>query len=359
MSKLKPIPTPLKIRWHLLRLQLLPLFVCGGATLAVISLWTDVSGPVGIPGEVEVITGAVSAPDAGFLSGVQVERFSRLEEGEIIGWLITNPPALAHSSLAVLKAEIELTRLGWMDPVLDQQRNLLQVESIKFDLLSARADIAIGNIQLAQARRELARKEELSARGILSQDDLEIAQLRAEVLEAEIAANEKLAAQLERSLTSLGGEEGESPNVPDALRATLALQSERLKLLEEQLRPVPLRAPIAGNVGEVFYRKDQYIAAGEQILTIITPGSDAIIAYLRQPLTVVPTVGGPVEIRSRRRDKLSAAGEIIAIGPQMQELSPGLQRPLPFRYDSGLAIKVSLPPELDLLPGEIVDIVLQ
>jgi HlyD family secretion protein len=359
MSKLKPIPTPWKIRCLQWRLQLLPVFVCGGASLGVLSLWNDVAEPIGIPGEVEIVTGTISSPDAGYLTEVQAERFSRVEAGETMGFLITTPPDLAASSLAVLKAEIELTRLGWIDPVLDQQRNLLQLEGLKLDSLAARADLAIASIQLLQARRELARKEQLFTGGMLAQENLEDARLRVDVLEAEVAGKEQLASQLERALTSLGGREGESPNLPDALRATLALQGERLKLLEAQLRPVPLRAPITGLVEEVYRRNGEYLTAGEAVLSISAPRTETIVAYLRQPLAVQPAVGTPVEIRTRRRDKLTAAGEIVAIGPHMQEITPALRRPVAFRHDSGLPVKISLPPELGLLPGETVDIFLR
>lgn len=359
MSKLKPIPTPLSIRWQQLRLQLLPVLVCGGASLGVLSLWTDLAEPVGIPGEVEAVAGAIAAPDAGFLAELEAEPFTWLEAGETVGWLITTPPDLAASSLAVLRAEIELTRLGWIDPVLDQQRNLLQLESLKLDSLAARADLAIAQIQLLQARRELARKEQLSDTGMLAQDALEQARLRVDVLEAEVAGKEEVTNQLAHSLTGLGAREGDAPNLPDALNATLALQSERLKLLEAELRPLPLRAPMGGMVNELYHRNGEYVGAGETILSINAARSDAIVAYLRQPLSVQPTVGTQVEIRSRRRQKISGTGEIVAVGAHIQELSPALRRPVALRNDSGLPIKVSLPPELGLLPGEAVDIVLR
>lgn len=346
------------MRWQQMRVQLLPLFVCGGAAAAVVFLWSDVSGPVGIPGEVEIVASQVAAADAGMLAEIRVQRFDRLEAGETVGWLITNPPELTRSSLAVLQAEIELTRLGWIDPVLDQQRNLLQVETLKLDLLAAQTELAINKIQLMQAERDLVRKDQLFQSNMIAEETLEAARLMAEVLAAEVTGNEELAAQIGRSVTNLGGLEGEGPDFSTALRASLALQTERLRQLEAELSPVPLRAPIGGIVSDLFRGNGEYVAAGEPILSISAPESEAIVAFLRQPLAV-PSVGTPVEIHSRRSDRLHGTGQVIAVGPHVQEMTPGLQRPVPFRYESGLPVKVSLPPELKLLPGEIVDLIFQ
>lgn len=359
MKKLTPIPIPLKQRWQDFRLQAVPYLVGCGTLVGVAYLWTEQSAPPAVLGEVEALVSEIISPGSGTLVQLGVTRFQEVEAGAHLGTVITTPPDVLHASLAILKAEIELTRLGWIDPFLDQQRNALQLEALKLDWLEQRATLAIRRIELQQAERDYRRVQRLHENRMVSDDEYDRALSQMRVLEATVSQVETLAAAMEQSLERLKvGRDGDD-FAPAALRATLALQEERLALQEAELRPMTLIAPISGTVMFIYRRNGEYVVEGEPILTIQSPHSERIVAYLRQPLTIDPAVGMTVEVAVRNGSRHYATSEIIHVGPQMELLGPVFLRPYVEHYQSGLPIAIRLPPELSLRPGELVDVSLR
>jgi multidrug resistance efflux pump len=337
----------------------LPILACGGALAAVAFLWQEQAGPSTSPGEVEAVFSEVISPGAGLVGLLHVDRFGQVEAGDPLVHLITTPPEVVHASLAVLKAEIELTRLGWFDPLLDQQRNALQLESAKLDWLEKRAAIAIRGIELQQAEREFIRVEKLFGTRMISEDEFDRARSRFEVLAETIRQESDLAEQMEVSLAGLRLRPGETDFAPAAMTAALTLQKERLHLLETQLRPITLFAPISGMVTSIDRFRGEHVVEGGRILTIRPDRAERIVAYLRQPLVVEPEVGMRVEVTTRGRPRQKAVAEIAAIGPQIEPLGPVFARPMSPYYESGLPVVLNIPPELRLRPGELVDVSLR
>lgn len=340
-------------------MQAIPLLACGGALVAVALLWKDHSTPPAMPGEVEAIVSEVTSPGAGMLTQLHVSRFEEVEAGEVIAQVITTPPEVLHASLAVLKAEIELTRLGWIDPLLDQQRNALQLESMKLDWLEKAATLAIRRIELLQAEREHDRVRRLFDTSFVSEEEYERAQNRVSVLNETVAQEAAVAEKMERALEGLRIQRPEEDFAPAALKATLAMQKERLALSEAELRPVSLVAPMSGTVMLLHRQNGQHVTEGEPILTIQSSRVARIVAYLRQPIQVEPEVGMQVEIASRSWTKQRALSEILFVGPQIEPLGPAFLRPSRQVHQSGLPVVIAVPRDLKLRPGELVDVVLQ
>lgn len=354
----EPIPIPFRQRWQAFRVLAIPVVIFAAALVAVVLLWHEQAAPRAIPGEVEAFASELTSPGSGTLVQFQVSRFQEVEGGAVLGQVLTTPPDVLHASLAVLKAEIELTRLGWIDPFLDQQRNALQLESLKLDWLESKATLAILRIELQQAEREHERTRRLFESGMVAEEEHERAQSLVTVLEERAAQGEILAGEIERSLDSLRiGRDGES-FAPAALIATLELQKERLALAEAELRPVNLVAPISGTIMLLHRRNGEHVAEGEAIATIQSPEAGRIVAYLRQPFDVEPAVGMTVEVASRNSAGKRAVSEILLVGPQMEALTEVFRRPFSNRYESGLPLVVALPADLEARPGELVDVTL-
>jgi hypothetical protein len=74
---------------------------------------------------------------------------------------------------------------------------------------------------------------------------------------------------------------------------------------------------------------------------------------------VEPTVGMKVEVRSRGVRRTVGQGEIIHVGPRMQLFDAPLRiRGMGNAQERGLPIVVTVPPEMKLRPGELVDLTL-
>jgi hypothetical protein len=136
------------------------------------------------------------------------------------------------------------------------------------------------------------------------------------------------------------------------------VQEQELKLLEAQLAPVSLTAPIDAVVSIVHRRGGENVLAGEPIVTLSALRGDRVVAFLRQPLNLEPTTNTLVEVRSRSLERAIGQGRVVAVGTQMEpilpQLLPGRSNPNVPEY--GLPILVSLPPEVPARPGEIVDL---
>ncbi len=357
MKERSPIPTPLKLRWREFRIQALPFLIFVGVVIAVAVLWRDQTRPGMLTGEVEGVTGVVTSPSAGGLAQLFIERFDEVEAGQTVGQVIRTPPDVLQSSLAVLKMEIELTRMGWFDPVLDQQRNLLQQEELRLDLLEKRTDLAIRRIELQQAERNEERYSRLHQQGHVSAEQYEQIRDLAEMLRTIVTEQEILVEETDQTLDRLrGGTSEPRADTADAIVAALNLHEERLKLIEAELRPAPLIAPISGMVSMIHRTNRANLAAGETILTIRSGAADQIIAYLKQPLRFEPQLGAQVNVRARNATKSHGIGEIISIGAQVEPLSPAHRTPFFDAYESGLPLLISLPPTLEVRPGEFVDV---
>lgn len=360
MSDLKPIPIPWKLRWREFRIKFLPMIICGGALLVIVKLWVDDEfGGRGLTGQVESMLSDVMAPVTGTLEQVTVNRFDEVEAGQFLGQVMVAPPEVLRSSIAVIQAEIELTRLGWFDPVLDQQRNIFDFENLKIDWLSERAALATQKIELDQAKRDYERLARLVGQRMVSQDEYEQARSRVEILQTTVSEMEimvdGMAQVIERQRVRTG-DEGTSIN--HAIEATMKLHNERLALQEAQMRPVPLFAPIAGTI-TFIHRRNGGIRSGDPIFTIRSMRAERIVSFVRQPLDWDPQVGMEVYVRPRGGGRGYGTGTILAVGPQIEILEEPFRGPVIGLHEAGLPILVSLPENLNIRPGEMVDLVVR
>ncbi|TVR50684.1 MAG: biotin/lipoyl-binding protein [Puniceicoccaceae bacterium] len=347
-------------RWRQFRTGLLPTLVFAGALLGVMVLWQEEAAPPSIQGEVFAAQSEVAAPVSGFLEFVNARPFHELREGDLVALVQVAPPERLQAALDVLRAEIELTRMGAIDPVLDQQRNLLNWQSLQQGWLQARAQLATIQVRLAQARRDFERFERLFADRQVSELDFEQARAALEVLEAEEEEVALLARTLKESIgqSRLHGEDVESP-LAASLRATLDWQEKRLRQLEQELEPVPVHAPIGGAITAFLRREGEFVREGDVLATIRSSQSEHIVGYVRAPTRLQPYEGMTLVVTPRGRRE-SAVAQVLKVGPRYESLGPAFQRAFsPHLEERALPLLVSLPPELGLRPGEIVDLRLQ
>jgi hypothetical protein len=121
--------------------------------------------------------------------------------------------------------------------------------------------------------------------------------------------------------------------------------------------PVTLRAPIAGMISGIFRHAGESTVEGELLLTINSPISDRVVAYLRQPYTVEPEIGLEVLMVTRERKPRRVVGAITQIGAQMEIITNALAFiRTGMLVDAGLPVVVSVPAESNIRPGEILDL---
>lgn len=358
---LSPIPRSRQVFWREYRRRVVPKLVFAGVLAALGVLWfAEIHSP-SLVGQVEPAVAVLNSPKTGILVDFNLERLQTVKAGDVVGQIITTDPQVLSSTLAVIQAEIGLLKLN-----LAPGRYAIQYDRLRLEWLSERSRLAGLKVKLQQAESELRRAKTLAQSKIVADSALEKMQAARDKLQADIEQRTSLVADMEKSLARNGPQTADTTGVgtpgstQDILRASIAVQEEKLRLSEAELSPVILRAPIDGTLDLIRHHSGETVLAGEPIATITALTSDHIVGYVRQPGSPRLTVGMPVEVRSRLSNKPYAQAAILTIGTRMEPINPLLlpptSNPVPVL---GLPVDISVPKNLNLLPGEIVDLVLR
>jgi multidrug resistance efflux pump len=353
------IPLPLRLREA--RLRWLPPLVWILAIAVLALLWGEhVSSPTMV-GQAEPVLANVSCHKPGVLTELRVNRFQKVKAGETVGQVMVTDPKILASSLAVIQAEIDMLRTGGMRPITDQQRTAISYDQLRLDWMRQRTQLATARVNLGLAETELQRMEELFKEKIVSQRMYEQSKAAWERLQQEVSELSKLVAEGEQSFQGLQftNRTALSTISSDPLHAAIAVQESKLRLTELELSPVLLKAPIDGSVSSILHRPGEAVTAGQTILTVATFNPVRIVGYLRPPVVIEPKPGMDVRIRTRSLHRQVGLAKIIEVGSQLENVpQPLLGQVKLANAELGLPIDISMPSNLQIRAGELVDITL-
>jgi multidrug resistance efflux pump len=354
-----PIPIPLKQRWREFRLRVIPMFVFGAVLLVIAVLWKDHVAAPTMVGQAEPVLANVSSYKAGVLAELRVGRFQRVKAGDPVGQVMITDPRILASSLAVIQAEIEMLRVN-MKPLVAQQRTAMDYDQLRLDWMKGRAQLATAEVNLQLAQAEYNRMQELFNDKIVSTRVYEQAKAAQDRSQREVEELTKLVAEGERSLKELQLTNTAEPSRISAdLIAAIAVQESKLRLTEAELSPIQLRAPMDGIVTTIHHRAGETVTAGQSILSIATLHPVRIVGYLRPPIMDEPKVGMSVRVRTRGPRREAGSARIVEVGSQLESVPATLMGAAKLAsVELGLPIDISLPPNLKIRPGELVDITL-
>jgi multidrug resistance efflux pump len=360
MISLPPIPTPPALRWREFRIKVLPPVVFAAVLTIAALLWVQHVTPPMVVGQVEATQAHVSSTKPGRLTQLQVDRFKTVRADEPVAIVIITDPRVLESSLALIRAEVEMLRVS-MTPVFDREQSEIRRERFRLEWLNQRVLLASAKVNLHYAEAEFARVSELyqTQTNVVSRAAYEVALRDRDALRAEVEEGTRAVAELEAAVQRLRLSQ---PNPSEAggeaaLRAAIAVQEERLRLAESELRPVTLTAPISGVVSMVYRRAGENIVAGEPILTITSSQPERIVAYVRHPMRFEPQVGMRLEVRSRSLDRAAGIGLVQQVAPNVQPIPAAMVLPFsPTGVELGLPFEVSIPAGSRLRGGELVDL---
>jgi HlyD family secretion protein len=313
----------------------------------VVYIWREHVAPPAILGEVEAIRANVTVIEPSLLTELRVDLFQRVQKGDVIGSVLSSDLEATKADLAVIQADLNLTRKRIEQ---DEQRNEMNFEGLELDILDQKIELGKAQINFIEASNSFQRAQSLRENGVTSDAEFERAQTLRDVYAAEITTRTEHLEKLEKRLqelrpTKLGNED-------NPFKAAIEAHEHQIQL---QSRPINLTAPMDGMVSLIYRRPGEKVMPGEPIVTISSLSGGRIIGYMRQPISLEPQPGMAVEVRSRAGKKTAAIGRITHVGSQMEVINPTL---LPNRnqLENGLPIAVTLPPELKLIPGESVSL---
>jgi multidrug resistance efflux pump len=230
---------------------------------------------------------------------------------------------------------------------------------VRLEWMRHRADLATARVDLQLAESELYRTQQLYKAKISSQQEFEHAKATCEARQRQVEELNKLVAEGDKNFKTL-----QLTNVADIakisedpLRAAIAVQESRLRLTEAELSPIALRAPIDGIVTAIYNHPGEAVIAGKPIVALATLTPVRIVGYLRTPLFDEPKPGTRVEVRTRGRHREVGSAQVVAVGTQMEPIPPVMSGPIKLAsLDLGLPLDISLPVNLRIRPGELVDL---
>lgn len=350
---LPPIPSPPAQWWRMIRMNVLPALAFVASLALAVQLWRlNMASPL-LVGTASGPRADIISPRPGRLSQLHVGLYQPVRAGQPVAVVEAVDPAVLSNTVRVIRAEMDAILADMAYPTDDR----LRYAQYQLDWLRERADLLTARAQLGYAEREYQRIRKLVEEQVASQDALDIAlrdleQARQLVAEKQAAVDTaaKLLEELDPDRRTI-----ESPQV----RAALALAEERLHLAEAEMRPIVLTAPIDGVVTAVNKFPGSMVATAEPIVTIASSHVDHIVGFIPQPLRVEPVEGMEVEVRSRGVHRTVGYGRVLHVGARIELFDAPLRiRGLGNAQQRGLPIIVSVPPNMKLRPGELVDLAL-
>ncbi len=355
---LTPIPTPPAQRLSDLRTRFLPAAVIGVCVILIGVLWNNNIAAPTLVGQAEPVLANLSSYKPGTVAGLNVTRFQRVKAGDILGHVLIADPKVVETSLAVIRAEIEAFRLN-DSPLVRQQRSAVNYIQVRLDWMRQRAVLATARVNLQLAEIELRRNQDLHKDKLVSQSGLDLALATRDGLQREVEELTKLVAEGEQSFKELNPSGDLVKMSNDPTHAAMILQEAKLRQIEAELSPVTLRASMDGVVTAIHYRSGESVTAGQAIVSIASVQPVRIVGYIRAPSLNDPKVGMKVEVRTRGGRREVGLAQITEVGTQLEVPPLALASSArPSNTELGLPLEISLPANLSIRAGELVDLTL-
>lgn len=349
---LPPIPSPAAHHWRQFRVNILPHVTFVIVLLIVLWLWgRNLASPL-LTGQAEGLETDVASPRSGRISQLKVALYQDVKAGDLIAIVDALDPLILSNTVNLAQAEMNAIRAdGGFRPT-DQVR----YAQLEFDWLNLRAELASLKVEVTLAELEQQRAAKLIEDKLISQTEYDTANAVYEAKQKAFNDKQEVVANMGKQLSKLSpASSAESKYIG----AALALAEAKFHVAEAQLAPVKLLAPISGRVRTLSKLAGATVSTGDPIVTISSQEVTHILAFLNQPLRLDPRVGGKVTVRSRGVRRTLGEASITHVGPRVELFdSPLRVRGMGASQQRGLPIIISIPPNLKLLPGELVDLTL-
>lgn len=184
----------------------------------------------------------------GRVQGLLVDQGDRVQQGDVLSRLRTQTLEIERSAA---KAELDLAV---------HQLAELENGALPEEIAQAEANMRTAKAALKNAEGDLKRIETLSSRAAASVAELGDAQEQADVAKFALAASEALLKRIK---------DGARIESIQQAKAQVALQQERLKLIEDRITKSTITAPFDGYISAEFTEVGAWISQGDPIVEII------------------------------------------------------------------------------------------
>ncbi len=371
--------------------HLVPVAVWLTAVSVVVWLFYQRAQRFQVLGIAQVQVRQVAANCAGRLKSLPVRLFDRVTAGQVVAVVDTvldneyDEAALraqvgtisagiehlaaqlvpTQQDLEVSQTDRETTRIS------DLRRFSVDVENARLRILELKVQLATDRMTLQDLASEVRITEDLASREAVAPYELAKVKGQYEALAATIADNEQLLQQaqvnLETSQQRLADYTGVQPHQPsiesalEVIRKAIGVEEGRMQELSAQLdalqqrHALELTSPVDGVVSQIWRNEGEAVTAGDPIVTIAEVKSAEVIGFVRQELAGLVHENMTVEIIKATEPMQVATSKVTYVGPVVEQMPMQLwQNPNIPQW--GRPFAVNVPPDLKIIPGEVVGI---
>jgi multidrug efflux pump subunit AcrA (membrane-fusion protein) len=294
---LTPIPTPWHLQVRRLRYQVVPVVIfLVAAVMAGVLLKRYAIGP-SVPGEVSAVTVRITAP--------------------MDGTLVALPREVSEENIK----EMDRVRVGDVIAKFDDSHhiNAARVHERELEKLRTR---------LGEKQKQLADMTGAAAKSPATQPS---------------------------TAPTPGGSRDQLKAEIAALDEQIRHQESLLRDLNQKITACTVRAPVAGTITTVSARPGTTVRQGrDPIVTITEDQGQFIVSYVRQNSPVKPKKDMLVDIRTS--DRRLTRSRVQEIGNQVEPVPPQ-QLHIPNKPEWGIPVRIAMPSDVHLRPGELVSVV--
>jgi multidrug resistance efflux pump len=356
----------------------LPAFTFCACAAAVGWMWNRQTQLASSLGEAEIVRLDVVASTDGRLAAGSENYWTLFDEaqaGQVVVRLDDRP---VQAALDVLRAELEGVRseldaaalqleLDQAGLVLDHRREGMRLawesQRRRLDALDRKALIEADRME---HKRLAAQYDFLRSPGdakVIAQQTVVDARLARDVVARRIETTISALQEIEKQVLWANQKLEDYPELESAevrtllgpYQAAISSQEARIREVQLQVDALELTAPLSGTIAAVYRWPGQNVRAGEPIMTIAATGARYIVSYVRQDVRFRPEPGMAVDVRLRLAGARAHTTHVERVGPQI-ELVPEHQRRDPRLLEWGLPVRINVPPDLKIRPGELVDV---
>ena len=354
----KPIRASKEQLWRQFRTGMMPWIVLVLAIVATVFVWKQASLSPTAMGEVQGAQMQIICTQPSIVEALLVEQMGEVKKGDVVAILKPTDPTISlnaiRSQLNILSAKERL------DTTLTRQRAEADYYSLRLDLLTKQVDLAQAKAELERAERDLARNEVLVKENYVSLEQYDLVLATRNQAKETVAAIEAKLPALETGVEELEKRILETDKVDTEMVDALNAIDAELKQTMAGAGNEYLRSPIDGTVSGLYCAEKQKLPEDFVLMQINATKSDHILAYLRQPFALEPTVGMTAKILTHSSRRVVAESEVDNVGHYLEPITNSLARLAPEQLvDMGLPITVKIPPGIDLRPGETVGLILE
>lgn len=359
--------------------RLAPVLVWCAAVAALFVLSREKFSYVDGIGLAESFAVNVAPTENGKLDSMVVDLFDLVEVGQTIAvmddTLLQAEFMIADAELGRLRSEVDAERRRMevelaqreSDTIDELRRYQMNEEDARLQLLDMTVQEEANTIRLERLKIEMDRNRRLVEQQLGDEARYDETRLEYEELKRELEQNRAsiAAARTQLAQATKRREERElrvesqlDDNYLEPIRLAINVQEANLHQIRELRAQCVLRAPISGQVTQVFHRGGEIVLAGDPILMITDSSTQRVVAYLREDTVGHVTENAEVILRSERRPDAVTRARVARTGVGIQEL-PVSAWATPFLPERGFPVLIHELAENVLVPGERVTVRIQ